>query len=73
MTNIITGMPEFNFEKKPITQEQLQHEHDYFLAQQLLESMLQNNLITEDEFNKITTLNRQSFSPALAQIMPEKR
>ncbi|MBW8383895.1 MAG: hypothetical protein K0M69_15420 [Youngiibacter sp.] len=73
MANITTGMSEFNFEKKVISQEQLQHEYDYFLAQQILESMLKNNLITKSEFNKITMLNRQSFSPALASIMPEKR
>ena len=70
MTNIITGMPDFNYDKAPITQEQLQREYDYVLAQQLLKAMLEKELISIDEFNKITTLNRQSFSPALAQIMP---
>lgn len=60
-------------EKKRIPQEQLQREYDYFLSQQILESMLKKGLITEDEFNKITTLNRKSFSPALAQIMPGNR
>ena len=53
-----------------VSQEQLQHEYDYCLAQQILESMLKNSLITVDEFNKITILNRKSFSPALAEIMP---
>jgi len=57
-------------ERMQLTQEQLQHEYDYFLAQQMLESMLKNGLITADEFNKITILNRKSFSPALAEIMP---
>lgn len=61
---------EISLEKKPISQEQLQHEYDYFLAQKILESMLEKGLITVNEFNKITTLNRQSFSPALAPIMP---
>lgn len=69
MTNIKNGVPDFNYEKEPITQEQLQREYDYVLAQQLLESMLKKELISVDEFNKITTLNRQTFSPALAQIM----
>ncbi|MBF4482280.1 MAG: hypothetical protein QQM50_01770 [Dehalococcoides mccartyi] len=73
MTNIISGTPDFNYEKAPITQEQLQREYDYVLAQQLLKSMLEKELISVDEFNKITTLNRQSFSPALAQIIPENR
>ncbi len=41
--------PEINYEKKPVSPDQLQREHDYF-AQQILESMLKNNLITADEF-----------------------
>lgn len=73
MAKVTDGTPEIKYERKPISQEQLQREHDYFLAQQILESMLKNDLITADEFNKITALNRQSFSPALAQIMPENR
>jgi hypothetical protein len=67
---VTNAKTEINLEKKPISQEQLQHEHDYFLAQKILESMLEKGLITVNEFNKITTLNRESFSPALAPIMP---
>lgn len=58
-----------HIERKRISQEQLQHEYDYFLAQQILESLLKNDMVTEDEFNRITKLNRISFSPALAQVM----
>jgi len=64
---------EINHEKKPVSQEQLQREVDYIRAQRTLESMLQNGLISLSEFNKITALNRESFSPALAQIMPANR
>lgn len=73
MANVTDVKPEIKYEKKSISQEQLQHEYDYFLAQQILESMLKNDLITVGEFNQITALNRQSFSPALAQIMPANR
>jgi len=73
MAKVTDGKPEINYEKKPVSPDQLQREYDYFLAQQILESMLKNNLITSDEFNKITALNRQSFSPALAEIMPGNR
>ena len=73
MANINVTKPEINYEKKPISQEQLQCEVDYVRAQLMLDSMLQNELISLSEFNKITLLNRQSFSPALASIMPEKR
>ena len=73
MRKVSDVTPDINYEKKPISQEQLQREYDYFLAQQILESMLKNDLITVGEFNQITDLNRQSFSPALAQIMPGNR
>ena len=59
--------------KNPIPQEQLQREVDYIRAQRILDSMLKSGLISLSEFNKITSLNRKSFSPALAQIMPLNR
>jgi hypothetical protein len=73
MANITGAIPENNYEKKPVPQEQLQREVDYIRAQRILDSMLQGGLISLSEFNKITALNRKSFSPALAQIMPENR
>ncbi len=53
----------------PISQEQLQHEVDYVRAQQILTAMLDCGLISLSEFNKITDLNRKTFSPLLAEIM----
>ena len=73
MLNVTDTKPESIYEKKPVSQEQLQREYEYVLAQKIVESLLKNNLITVDEFNKITALNRKSFSPALAQIMPLNR
>jgi hypothetical protein len=73
MTNVTGIIPEINYEKKPVPQEQLQREVDYIRAQRILDSMLKSGLISLSEFNKITSLNRKSFSPALAQIMPENR
>ena len=66
-------IPEISIEKKQISQDQLQREFDYMRAQMVLENLVQKGLISEHEFNKITKLNRQSFTPALAQIMPENR
>jgi len=57
-------------ELKKMSQEQLQREFDYIQAEKLLRKMLQKGLITEVEFNKIDALNRQAFSPFLAEIMP---
>ncbi|MBN1048278.1 hypothetical protein FDB30_15265 [Clostridium botulinum] len=56
--------------KKVYMQEELQREYDYILAQKILKSILEKGLINIDEFNKITELNRQTFSPYLAEIMP---
>ena len=52
------------------SQDQLQCEVDYVRAQQILISMLEKELISLSEFNKITELNRKTFSPLLAEIMP---
>mgnify|MGYP001397735325 CR=1 FL=1 len=68
--NTICEIAVANYENKPISQEQLQREADYIRAQKLLESLLNKGLVSLSEFNKITILNRESFSPMLAQIMP---
>ena len=52
------------------TQEMLQSEFDYYMAQKLLEKLREADLISEGELDKITVKNRQSFSPYLARIMP---
>lgn len=56
--------------KKVYTQEELQREYEYILAQNILKSIIEKGLITIDEFNKITELNRKTFSPYLVEIMP---
>ncbi len=48
-----------------------QNEYNYILAQQITKRLLDKGLITEAEFNKITSKNRESFSPLLARIMPK--
>jgi hypothetical protein len=57
-------------EKRPVPQEQMQREVDYVRAQQILTAMMNCGLISLSEFNKITELNRKTFSPLLAEIMP---
>lgn len=52
-----------------ITNENLQEEYNYILAEQILKKMLVSGLITNDEYNKISALNKQSFSSVLAEIM----
>ncbi|MDI6617997.1 MAG: hypothetical protein QME45_04880 [Clostridiales bacterium] len=70
MAAITDVIPEINYEKESVSQEQLQREVDYARAQKILESMRGRGLISLSEFDRITALNRESFSPALAEIMP---
>ena len=54
-----------------MTNVQLASEYSYYIVQKILQKALSEKLITVDEFNKITEKNRLSFSPALAEIMPD--
>lgn len=53
-----------------VAKDQLQNEFDYMVAQQILQNMLEKGLISLGEFNKISALNLEIFSPELASIMP---
>ena len=57
--------------EKNFTEEELQHEFDYFVAQKMLEKLLGMGNISVDVFNKITEKNRRTFSPYLSEIMPK--
>ncbi len=69
VTKITDEIIENRLEPKKLSQEQIQREFDYIQAEKLLKKMLGKGLITVAEFNKITALNRQTFSPFLAEIM----
>ena len=56
---------------KPITNKDIQQDYDYFMAQKVAEKMLSDGLISLSEFNKLTQINRDTFSPFLAEIMPK--
>lgn len=55
------------------TQEQLQNEYHYALAQTMLRKMLDKGLVSSGEFAKVTELNRKTYHPFLADIMPSNR
>lgn len=65
----ISSPTDFITKPEPITQEQMQADFDYYIAQKMLEKMREKGLITDDEFNKIKAVNRKKFSPYLAAIM----
>lgn len=57
-------------QKHQYTEEELQREYSYILAQKMTKALLENGLISVDEFNKISERNRQTFCPYLSEIMP---
>ncbi len=70
VTKVIEEEINVSNSKRKITTEELQKEVDYFRAEKILKSMFEKGIISIDEFNKITELNRKTFSPFLAEIMP---
>lgn len=58
-------------EPTAITNIELQHDYDYFKAQEVAKVMLNSGLISLSEFNKLTLLNRKTFSPMYVEIMTE--
>lgn len=59
--------------KHEYTEEELQREYGYMLAQQMTRKLFEKGMISEEELHKITTKNREAFSPKLAAIMPKNR
>lgn len=51
-----------------MSKEQSRQEVQYKMALKMLEILLRRGIVTEDEYKKIDTLNRQSFSPQLAKV-----
>lgn len=50
---------------------ELQQDYHYYLAQKAADELLANGLISLSEFNKLTQINRDTFSPYLVEIMPK--
>ncbi|MGN0240849.1 MAG: SHOCT domain-containing protein [Candidatus Weimeria sp.] len=59
---------QFNTEARPITDEDMRAEYRYLLARELTEKLLQEGLISQEEFDRIMEKNRESFSPRSAGI-----
>ena len=53
-----------------MTDEQLQNEYNFYIAESIVAMLHREGKITDDEIHKISALNRQKFSPKLAGIMP---
>ena len=56
---------------KALTEEVMLIDIQYYQAQKALAALLSSGLISLVEFNKITKINRDTFSPYLVEIMPD--
>lgn len=50
--------------------EQFQQDVDYYRAQRIAKNMLDAGLISLSQFDKLSEINRKTFSPFLADIFP---
>ena len=66
MTDNNTSVPSGYF-----TQERIQGDLNYKRAQAIAKTMLDSGLISVAEFNKLSDINLETFSPLFAEIMPE--
>lgn len=51
-----------------MSKDQMQNEIRYQLSKELLKRMLFRNLITEEEFNQMNSLNLKTFQPTEAKL-----
>ena len=68
--NISTSIPASST-PKPIQQTDIEQDYNLFQAQKIAKNMLELGLISLSEFNKLTEINRKTFSPFWVEIMPE--
>ncbi len=47
------------------------NEVNYYRAQKITEQLYAAGIISFDEYDKLTALNRQSFSPLYADLLPK--
>lgn len=66
---LVEGDVNYNNISKP-SDDEMQNEYDYLLAEQMTEGLLTKGLITKDEYERIMAKNRRSFSPFLSKIIP---
>ena len=66
MTDNNTSVPSGYF-----TQERIQGDLNYKRAQAIAKTMLYSGLISVAEFNKLSDINLETFSPLFAEIYPK--
>ena len=68
ITKLEEGAVAHKPDTKVLTQEELQQEFDFILAENIVRKMAEKGLISDDELHKISEKNRLIFSPYLSEI-----
>lgn len=69
VTKITTPIEQIDADYHPYSEEQLQNEYDFLMAEKLTKKMLEKGLISIVQYDKIMAENRRSFSPFLSEIL----
>ena len=65
----LVGLPgNKKYEKSRMTDEELQREYDFYMAEKIVKKMLESGLISDVECTRISAENRRIFSPLLAEL-----
>ena len=59
------------YRRYAMEQQKIIDEVNYHKAQKITESLYKSGLISFDEYDKLTQLNRQSFSPLFVDLLPK--
>ena len=60
---------ELDVAPRRMTQEAMQKDFEYEMAQKITRNMLEQDLISIDEYDRISALNRVKFSPFYGDLM----
>ena len=71
LSGIVMPNENTNVKSGYFTHERIQGDLNYIRAQGITKQMLDDGLISVAEFNKLTAINRETFSPLFAEIIPE--
>jgi len=72
MTQLSPNHQTPNHKSSKPTEEQLQNELHFHLAEKVLVKLREKELISHEELNQISKLNRQKFNPLLGPLMCDK-
>lgn len=67
----MTAEQKVDIDINTIKDEDIQNDFDYYMAQRVAEQLKNAGLISLDEFNKLTQLNRRTFLPMNVEILPK--